>query len=222
MNYFLTQSQLRPIVDSYVSKSVNHGFDVLRKILSKYQVTKERDDLRYLFALCLKCRHGRRMPWKDAESAVNILLQNKILYNTYNNFEELYGEVYRLLGVIHFVRGRLTLYDTALNIGQLLNPVVEPKDYVYLAAGAREGAGYVIGKKNLDWRVKIDILGNLFSELSSIDIENVLCIYKNQLKKLANGGTLTIAEIDGVFTPCCFYPISKDIYIGRLNNSILF
>lgn len=219
---YLTQRQLKPIVDSYVSKSVNHGFNELRKIFRKYQETKDINDLRYLLALCLRCRHGRRMPWKDTENAVNILLDNNILCKTFNNFEDLYDEVRRLLEDIHFVRGRLTLYDTAINIGQLLTPIVEPKDFVYLAAGAREGAGYVIGKKNVDWRVEKDIFGNLFLELSSIDIENVLCIYKNQLKELANGGILSIAEIDGVFTPCCFSPISKKIYISRLNNCNIF
>jgi len=219
---YLTQSQLKPIVDSYLKKqkacSIIDAFDKLRDIRDIYLRTGDIDDLRYLLALCLRCRHGRRMPWTATKRAVDELLNANILNKSFSNFEQLYAEIKGLLGNIPFVCGDLTLYDTAVNIGQLLTPIVKPKDFVYLAAGAREGAGYILGKQNVSSIMPTNAFAVLLPGVSNIDIENLLCIYKELFKKFAEGKTLTSQEIEDAYNPHCFFPSPKDIYISRLNN----
>lgn len=226
MIYILTQSQIKPIVDSYLRKqsklSLKDLFDRLRSVRDIYFQTGDIDDLRYLLALCLRCRHGWRMPWKETKRAVDKLMKSNILNQSFSDFERLYEEVENLLGDIPFVRGDLTLYDTSVNIGQLLNPKVEPKNYIYLAAGAREGAGYIIGKKYVSRIMPTSVFAPIFPGIHNIDIENVLCIYKNLFKKLAEGKTITNQEIDDAYNPHCFNLSSKEVYISHLNSCDIF
>ncbi|MBR5697044.1 MAG: hypothetical protein IKX44_00260 [Prevotella sp.] len=221
MFIFLTQKQLKPIVDSYLRKQANcslaDGFDKLREIRDNYLRTGDTDDLRYLLALCLRCRHGWRMPWESTKRAVKALLDSKILEKKFSKFESLYYEIKILFRNIPFACGDLTLYDTAVNIGQLLKPIVEPKDYVYLAAGAREGAGYIFDKDDVCRKMPTSVFAGLFPGVPNIDLENMLCIYKDLFKKLAEGNTLTPQEIEDAYNPHCFNPSSKKVYIERLN-----
>ena len=222
MNYILTQSQIKPIVDSYLRKQtvfkLEDVFDKLRAVRDNYIKTGDDNNLRYLLALCLRCRHGWRIPWKETKRAVDKLQESDILNKSFSDFERLYKNVENLLGDIPFVRGDLTLYDTSVNIGQLLNPKVEPKDYVYLTAGAREGAGYIIGKKYVSRIMPTSVFAPIFHGIHNIDIENGLCIYKKLFKKLAEGNTLTDQEIDEAYNPHCFNLGSKEVYFSHLNN----
>lgn len=220
----LTNKQLEPIVSSYLKKQVNgnleNTFDVLRDIQNNYLQTNDNDDLRYLLALCLRCRHGWRMPWNSTKEAVDRLIAKNVLNMHFTDFESLYDYLKQLLDDISFVRGDLTLYDTVVNIGQLLKPIVAPHAYVYLAAGAREGAGYIFGKRNVKRKMSTGDFSTLLPGVSNIDIENMLCIYKSLFKKLSEGHTLSPLEIDLAYNPHCFNPSSKDLYIKRLNSII--
>ena len=222
----LTPAQLKPIVDSYLSKqkqcNLNSVFQSLRDAYNDYKKSQNRDDLRYLFALCLRSRHGWRMPWVYTTQAVEKLVNSNILNKKFNGFEELYDEVQNIIGNIIFARGDLTLYDTAVNLGQLMNPVIEPKNLVYLAAGARKGAGYVLGKNNVKRTLPIKNFAKLFPNVPNIDIENMLCIYKELFRKLANGETLTQQEIDNAYNPHCFKPGTKKHYLNKMNNCNIF
>ena len=220
----LKNKQLKPIVSSYLRKQVygnlGNTFDVLRAIRDNYLQTNDNDDLRYLLALCLRCRHGWRMPWISTKEAVDRLISKNVLNKQFAVFESLYDYLKKLLGDISFVRGDLTLYDTAVNIGQLLNPIVAPQAYVYLAAGAREGAGHILGKRNVKRKMSTCVFSPLLPGVPNIDIENMLCIYKSLFKKLSEGQTLSPLEIDLAYNPFCFNPSSKDLYIKRLNSII--
>lgn len=221
----LTKKQLQPIVSSYQKKQVNgtlgNIFAALQSIHITYQQTSDIDDLRYLLALCLRCRHGRRMPWVSTHVAVSRLISIKILNLSFTDFEGLYDYLEQLFVDIPFVRGDLTLYDTAVNIGQLLTPIISPQAYVYLASGAREGAGYILGKRNVKRKMPTSIFSPLLPGVQNIDIENMLCIYKSLFKKLSDGKTLSPFEIDQAYNPHCYYPRPKKEYIVRL-NSIIF
>ena len=187
-----------------LSQGMKILFDKLHQEYSVFCMTRDLDTLRYLLALCLRAHHGRRMPWKSTRVAVDCLIANNISSHTFNCFADLYETIGKLLQNIPFARGPLTIYDTALNIGQLLTPTVEPDNEVYLNAGAWEGAVFIKGRPNVkhimsvsDWQTS-----NLFSGLDSKTIEDVLCIYKDVFKKLYDGQCVTSNDLDVVVPSC--------------------
>lgn len=94
------------------------------------------------------------------------------------DFEELYDFVRSVIGEITGI-GPLTIYDTAKRIGHLLQPAIYPKQYVYLAAGAMDGAKKLLGAKSLEFREPTHLFTPYFGTLSSIFIEDMLCIFKD-------------------------------------------
>ncbi len=139
---------------------------------------------------CIKGGHQWCLPNVNIDNAVKALRQfdfNK----SYKDFEELYNCIYELLGTIPRVRGRLTLYDIARRIGHVLNNQVSPNEYVYIARGARSGAKYVLSIQrmaNKVFRLPITSFQSLFPNISSMDIEDILCIYfhEGKLKGITN------------------------------------
>lgn len=113
-------------------------FSKLREIYVEYKKTKDVLTLRYLLAVCVRIRHGNRMPWADTRSAVDKLVESGVITQAFSNFEYLHKEVESIFSGIHFAKGPLMVYDTALTIGALLN--VLPQELVYLYAGAWDGA----------------------------------------------------------------------------------
>src|SRR5262249_27216325 len=78
--------------------------------------------------------------------------------------------------------GELTIYDTALRIGAKLD--LEPT-VVFLHGGTRKGARAL----GLDWHKEFiarDAFPSEFQPLSASEIEDVLCIYKEQLQGRGN------------------------------------
>lgn len=144
---------------------------------------------------CVCNRHGHQycIPNEAVDNAVNALkdsyfipdtlsrvpfIQNGKIFNSFRDFEELYDFIRSIIGSIKGI-GLLTIYDTARRIGHLLVPAICPKMYVYLAAGAKDGAEALLGIKNLKFREPIDLFKPYFGTLASVFIEDILCIYKN-------------------------------------------
>lgn len=95
------------------------------------------------------------------------------------SFERLHRLVERVGRPIPDI-GTLTIYDAAQRIGARLG--LEP-DRVYLHAGAREGAK----RLGLDGRretVEIDELPAAFKRLEPYEIEDCLCIYRDDLARI--------------------------------------
>lgn len=214
------------IIQSYKAKqkscSLQDVFNALKGIKRIYTTSNDTDDLRYLYALCLRCRHGKRMPWKYTKVGVDRLVNGNILNASFKSFEDLYDALTVLLENIPFVQGDLTLYDTAVNIGQLLNQPISPKKYVYLAAGSREGAELLLGKKKVKRKMPKRELNMIFKHIAIVDIENMLCIYKPLLAKMKAGHKLTKKEIDNAYVAHCFFPKPKVDYISKLNRYSYF
>lgn len=117
---------------------------------------------------------------------VDALQSSSILSKTYKNFEQLYDDVnaLRCPGL-----GDLFVYDAALRIAY--DKKVLPRNHVYLHSGALTGAK-LLEQRNLislkphlsAWRnggrhcVPISTFCKLFPHMSSMDIENFLCIAK--------------------------------------------
>lgn len=119
--------------------------------------------------------HQYRIPLKVLHATKDelLLLIGKI--KKAQSFDELYNlfitlDVYGL--------GELTRYDIATRIGAFLN--LYP-DRIYLHAGTRVGATRLLGKINKPYLLKSDLPKPFqIRSLSCAEIEDILCIYKDQ------------------------------------------
>jgi len=80
--------------------------------------------------------------------------------------------------------GELYFYDTALRVG--INLGLEPR-YVYLHRGTREGAK-ALGLKNFrsPW-IEVSDLPRTFQKLRPRELEDLLCVYREQLRPQTAG-----------------------------------
>ncbi len=127
-------------------------------------------------------RHGHqtRIPGATLEEAARRL--QGVDPNACLTFHELWETVDRTIGGLHRV-GELLVYDAAHRIGLFLG--LEP-ERVYLHRGARVGAQALGLGKGRAW-LDIDDLPAPLRVLSASDLENVLCIYKDDLREAARG-----------------------------------
>jgi hypothetical protein len=125
-------------------------------------------------------RHAHQ--WRSRHTALAdakiLLLANIESIQNVKSFDELINLIETLLDPVPWI-GELYIYDTSFRIGAWLNLL--PKK-VYLHAGTREGAKAL----GISGKVKVIELGSLpfeFQELEPYEIEDVLCIFKDVLKK---------------------------------------
>ncbi len=181
----------------------------MNKILKAYNSNTAIGDV---IRECVCNRHGHQycISGSAMNKAVDALLRSNVLLANiqqckpfiHNNkfakgfadFEELYDFVYSVIGDINGI-GPLTTYDTAKRIGHLLSPAIYPKQYVYLAAGAKEGAEALLGTKSLKFREPIQLFTPHFGTLGSIFIEDILCIFKDTIKNMNS------ANNNGIVSP---------------------
>jgi len=117
---------------------------------------------------------------------------------TAKTFDHLHNTIEKLVGNISGI-GELYIYDTALRIGAKLG--LEP-DKIYLHRGTREGAKYL----GLNFEKKYLEITEVPAELRTLkprEIEDVLCIYKDQFKKPA--GKAAASEVTVRRQTCCQY-----------------
>ena len=189
-----------------------------------YQKTKDPQLLRFLLAFCIRIHHGQRMPWLNTYQAVVAIEKSEILGTTYSSFEDLYDAVKSAFKGIPFAQGNLTVYDTARNLALFIGGNISPRDYVYLAAGAKVGAEALLGRKIKDFRIKVEEFKNvgLYPALNAEEIEDLLCVYKSVFIKMRqkNVTNKDIGDIDS----CCGIPqslkMNEDKYIATYLNKM--
>ena len=107
------------------------------------------------------------------------LLENNDNLERSDSFHSLWLMLNRLIKPISGI-GELYVYDTALRIGAFLKLYPEK---VYLHAGTRTGANRLkIKKSNKEW-IELDELPKQFQELPMNEVEDILCIYKDDFIK---------------------------------------
>lgn len=101
------------------------------------------------------------------------------------SFDELHALVEEVVGDLPGI-GELYVYDTSLRIGakQRMAP-----DRVYLHRGTREGAR-ALGLDGRRPAMQLSELPSVFSQLEPHEVEDCLCIYKEDLKLIAQGHSL--------------------------------
>lgn len=120
--------------------------------------------------------HQRRIPRTAILEANKLLLEKHNALQECKSFHELWLLIRETLNSVRGIR-ELYIYDTAHRIGAFLNLF---PDRVYLHRGTLVGAkafGFVTKKQ--EW-LNFEELPKSFSELSAHEIEDMLCIYKNE------------------------------------------
>jgi hypothetical protein len=125
--------------------------------------------------------HQRRIPARVLQQAADALTNANLSVAT---FDDLHQAVRTTIGDIRGI-GELAVYDIACRIGAYLG--LEP-DQVYLHAGTREGAR-ALGFRGTT--IRKNELPIAFRQLSPGEIEDCLCIYKTELRRLAAYGAST-------------------------------
>jgi hypothetical protein len=123
--------------------------------------------------------HQRRIPKAALRKAKDRLLKNEAQLKSCKDFDELFKLVEHEIKGIHGV-GELVVYDTALHISHYLE---RPPDKIYLHAGARKGAK-ALKIKIKNSRTRIEDMPIEFRGLRAEQIENCLCIYKEDLERI--------------------------------------
>ena len=115
----------------------------------------------------------RRAALPEAEK---LLLEQSDVLRECRSFHELWLLIKQTLQHVRGL-GELYIYDTALRIGAFLN--LEP-DRVYMHRGTRDGAkhfGFLT--RDREW-LNLSEFPRSLRELSALEIEDILCIYKSE------------------------------------------
>ena len=120
--------------------------------------------------------HQQRIPRAVLEQARTALMANIERLASIKTFDDLHAEIDSITRQIPGI-GELYVYDTALRIGAKLG--LEPL-HVYVHAGVREGVRNLGLDPGLA-RIPISELPAQLQALQPYEIEDVLCIYKDQI-----------------------------------------
>lgn len=177
------QRSLNDLVGAY---SRNHRpracteYDFLREMetdeeaISEAALARRKDGKRH--------DHQRRIQRSSLEESRRRLLQNVALLRSSRSFEELFDTINAIIRPIPRI-GELAVYDTALRIGVRFKH--EPT-LVYLHAGTREGAA-ALGIDTARSTAEMTELPKALHRLTPREVEDFLCIYKDDLKQLRGG-----------------------------------
>ena len=182
------EMEVKAAIMDYHKKKYSGMMVEMNAVKSLYQEKGKTDEV---LRACIKGGHQWCLPNTRIDEAV-IALRQFDFNKKFDNFEEVYDCVKKLMGQIPRVCGWLTLYDTTRRLAYLLNPSIIPKDYVYVARGARDGAKYVLGitrMKSDVFRLPIADFQKLFPGISSMEIEDILCIFFHEGKFKGNLST---------------------------------
>ncbi|MFA5179958.1 MAG: hypothetical protein WC405_01440 [Syntrophales bacterium] len=147
----------------------------LRDTINKAALAENHSGKRY--------RHQCRIPHAILQLSLNKLCMAEKAIGACSSFEDLHRFIILKLKSISGI-GELYCYDTALRIGAKLN--LHPKT-VFLHAGTRQGASFITdirGKESLN----TSCLPMAIRELPPEQVEDILCIYKDEIKKMHNKG----------------------------------
>jgi hypothetical protein len=122
--------------------------------------------------------HQRRLRKAVLEQAREILLENEKMIKACQDFDDLFALLAWLFIAIKGL-GELYIYDTTLRIGAKIGFLPER---VYLHAGTRVGAK-ALGFDGKAKAIEVSQLPEWLRRLKPHEIEDVLCIFKDWLKK---------------------------------------
>lgn len=184
-------SSLKEILDDYKLRKN----DFWRKVMSFYTGLSDIDEAIKHASKFHKdqthCDEHQRRILKDSKRKFATLLKKlKAQILTCANFKDLYDLLKKKCKPAGI--GDLAIYDTAMRLGAYLEKSTG-KDFtpqeVYLHNGTAAGATSLKKMNKISYSsnpVPLSVFSNLFKGLKPFEIEEVLCVYKNVLAKLAN------------------------------------
>lgn len=196
-----TQQQvplLQPITDWYQGKNcINHDvqgrFDRLMQEKKRYVTTPGRTDMEIAWKLLIGTHQNRlhnvkARPYRD--KAVKKLANDKTWtkLSQFSTFEDLFDYMKQLLTMNYI--GQVTIYDVCLRMTKCFEPSLSPKDYVYVHATVYDALvqlqkkgmfNKTVSLKN-NSRISITHFAQLFGNLDSCYIEDILCCIGKQVR----------------------------------------
>lgn len=144
--------------------------------------------------VCNRNRHQWCLKTNCVNAAVNKLKGKVGILDGCPDFEVLYDSIYDLIGRGNTGISYSTVYDTAIRFGNSIIPVVKPDKYVYVHRHLVHVANLLLGKGHIEDRCRIQrtlfIKANKdFKQLESLEIEDFLCIYADELETLQTAST---------------------------------
>ena len=164
------------IVTGYIS---NHRPDALKE-MRFFAIQRRLEDAIRHAALChlpsgKRHPHQRRIPKKVLTKAERRLQSIRQMLSGARDFADLHGMVKSSIGPVHGI-GKLAVYDISHRIGTFL---CKPPQLVYLHAGTAVGAATLEIRGET---IHPNALPAAFARLAASEIEDCLCIYKDELR----------------------------------------
>ena len=138
--------------------------------------------------VCHRNCHQQRLKDDDVDAAVEKLLNNPTIWKQRpKDFEELYDCIYNLIGKGKTGISYCTVYDTAIRIGHTLSPAIEPKEFVYVHRKLIQSAKHILNKNYVliaNCRIEresFDKADSAFTQLTSLEIEDFLCVCHDRI-----------------------------------------
>ncbi|NNC17952.1 hypothetical protein HRD49_02725 [Corallococcus exiguus] len=124
--------------------------------------------------------HQRHLEQSTVDEVRRVLIANQEAIRQVPNFDELFALLERLLTPIRGAK-EMYIYDAALRLGSYLKKMPER---VYLHMGTRIGAAALgIAVAERAW-IAVEELPSAFGTLNAYEIEDALCLYKEELKRI--------------------------------------
>lgn len=162
----------------YYASGLNNELNYFRKIAKMTDMSAEK------IAMTLVAgSHQRYLSFATAityrDEAVRKLAEAKLWDKNFSDFESLYDAVCDVIKGIPYIKD-LVKYDISKRVGVMLTPEVAPEKFVYIQNGAKKGAENLLGKSFDDVKMlPKNSFEPFFPNLSSVHIENILCIMKD-------------------------------------------
>ncbi len=175
-------NSLDEVVNDYISTPVN-GYPSCRARLSGYlKWFKLRKNFLDVIdgAILRNHPHQNCLSWEYRRDIASKLILAQAVFETHTTFQEIY-EVVKSCACPPYKNANLLVYDLSLRIGAYKD--LFPSN-IYLHRGALEGAQIVLNQKKLPNLISASSLPKEFSVLKPHEIEDCLCIYKENIKHL--------------------------------------
>lgn len=179
---------LESLIERYLKDSCRQGviddIEGAKKILTDGSIP---DFLKR--CVCNRKRHQWCISNAAVDCAVKKLSANYEDLCKIKNFDDLYKNIFDLIGAEKIGISYSTVYDTAIRFGGSMESAVEPQKYVYVHRKLIQSAKHIVGRKSFskNYRIEKSEFSKVcagFKKLDSLFIEDFLCVYHDEIMKL--------------------------------------
>ena len=179
---------LESLIERYLKDSCRQGviddIEGAKKILTDGSIP---DFLKR--CVCNRKRHQWCISNAAVDCAVKKLSANYEDLCKIKNFDDLYKNIFDLIGAEKTGISYSTVYDTAIRFGGSMESAVEPQKYVYVHRKLIQSAKHIVGRKSFskNYRIEKSEFSKVcaaFDKLDSLFIEDFLCVYHDEIMKL--------------------------------------